>query len=308
MKPTSKKVEDVGIIIARMQVHKLHQAHRNLIDKVVSKHDKVFIFIGLSPLRNTTRNPLDFNTRKRMIQEDYPEIDVYYIDDNRSNETWSKNLDREIKRWLKPYQTAKLYGSRDSFIDSYSGTFPVEELESEIFISGTEIRRQIANNYTLTEEFRAGMIAGTFNRYPTCFPAVDVAIIDYDHARILMGRKSGEEKFRFVGGFADPTSPSFEADARREVMEETKLAIDVLEYVGSTLVDDWRYRKENDKIKTLLYIGHYTSGRPEASDDLAEVKWFNLDELKKDELVEEHGVLYDMIFLPNIPTETTESI
>jgi bifunctional NMN adenylyltransferase/nudix hydrolase len=288
---------DVGAIIGRFQVHELHEAHKDLIDSVRAMHDNVFIFIGLSPLRNTIRNPLDFNTRKRMIQEAYPDVEVYYVEDNRDDKIWSKNLDREIQKWLKPHQSILLYGSRDSFISHYHGKHTTVELESSTFISGTEIRRRIANNFTPTKEFRAGVISASFNRYPTAYAAVDCAIIDWDKKRLLLGQKKGEEQLRFIGGFSDPTSPSYEADAKREVMEETGLEIGEPLYLGSSLVDDWRYRGEVDKIKSSFFVAPYLFGRPEANDDIASVHWVTLADFVngKIEIVNEHKPFIQML-------------
>lgn len=300
-----EQTADIGIIIGRFQVHELHEAHRGLIDEVARRHDKVFVFIGLSPLRSTTRNPLDFNSRKKLFQEVYPDIDVYYVEDCRSDEQWSINLDREIQKWIKPSQTVMLYGSRDSFIDHYHGKFPTTELETTAFISGTEIRRRISNNFPSTKEFRAGAISATFNRFPTCYTTVDVAIVDYDRKRILVGRKKDEKGVRFIGGFADNTSPSFETDARREVEEETGVSVHDPIYIGSLMIDDWRYRDEVDKIKTLFFVAGYMAGRPEAADDIAEVMWISFQEIgilepdgsetRNIQFVEEHLPLVKML-------------
>lgn len=299
MRPLSGKdiPADVGILVGRFQVHELHEAHRDLIDTVRAKHDKVIIFIGLSPLRNTIHNPLDFASRKRMIHETYPDVEVYYVEDNQSDVVWSKNLDREINRWLTPTQTAVIYGSRDSFIPYYSGTFPVQELEATKYISGTELRRRISNRGPSNADFRAGVISASLNRYPTCYTTVDVAILDAPKGRILMGKKEGEPHLRFIGGFASPNSPSFEADARREVMEETGVEVDGLQYIGSTVINDWRYKNETDKIKTLFFVGTYIYGRPEANDDIAFVQWVPLNELLSGEIqvMPEHEVLVDML-------------
>lgn len=290
-------IADVGILVGRFQVHELHEAHRDLLDTVLQKHDRVIIFIGLSPLKNTVNNPLDFNTRKRMIHEAYPDIEVYYVKDNPCDETWSKALDREINQFLKPHQSAVLYGSRDSFIPHYSGSFETKELESTKYISGTEIRKRIANKYTQSPAYRAGAIAASLDRYPTCYPCVDVAIIDYDRGMMLFGKKDGESHLRFIGGFADPKSPNYETDARREVMEETGVVVEDLTYVGSTLIDDWRYRKESDKIKTMLFLGSYMSGRPQAADDIAHVEWVTISDLLagKIKIMPEHEVLVTML-------------
>lgn len=298
MKTKESLPTDVGIIIGRFQVHELHEAHTDLIDTVQSKHDKVIIFVGLSPLRNTPDSPLDFNARKRMIQESYPDIDVYYVRDNRSDTTWSKNLDKEIYQFLKPFQTATLYGSRDSFIPHYNGAFPVEELESTKFISGTEIRRRIANHFPASKEFRAGVIAASLDRYPSCYATVDVAIFDgYKRNRVLLGKKPGEGRFRFIGGFSSPSSVSYEADARREVTEEAGIEIDGVSYIGSCLVDDWRYRKSPDKIKTLFFVAQHTFGRPIAADDIESVEWVDTAELISGNVfvMEEHEPLVKML-------------
>jgi bifunctional NMN adenylyltransferase/nudix hydrolase len=294
------KREDVGIIIGRFQVHKLHEAHIELINTVKKSHDRVIIFIGLSPLRSTIRNPLDFNTRKRLIQEQFPDVEIYYISDNRSDEVWSKKLDQEITRWLKPHQTAVLYGSRDSFISHYSGKYPTKELESTIYVSGTAIRTRIANNYNPPNEaFRAGVISSTFDRYPVCYTAVDVAVIDFSKNpnMVLLGKKPGESELRFIGGFTSVNSPSLEADARREVMEESGVEIESITYIGSMLVDDWRYRSEHDKIKTTFFTAAYVFGRPEGADDLESVQWVSLLDLVdgKIQVVEEHIPLVAML-------------
>lgn len=297
MNPRTAAPADVGILVGRFQVNELHEAHRDLIDTVISKHDRVIIFIGLSPLRNAVNNPLDFNMRKSMIQETYPDIEVYYVKDNRSDVAWSKALDREISQFLKPYQTAMLYGSRDSFIPHYTGSFPTQELESTKYISGTELRHRIANKYANSAAYRAGAIAASLDRFPTCYPTVDVAILDNARGNILMGKKAGETDFRFVGGFADPKSPDYESDARRETAEETGLEVDGFVYIGSTLIDDWRYRNNPDKIKTLFFIGLYQFGRPQGADDLPYVEWVPLVDLLsgKIKVMSEHVVLVDML-------------
>ena len=289
---------DAGVIIGRFQVHQLHDGHIELIDTVNQKHDRTLIFVGLSPLRNTTRNPLDFNARKRMILERYPEVEVYYVDDVTNDTVWSKNLDREINRWLKPGQTATLYGGRDSFIDHYHGSFPTEELEPSVFISGAEIRHQIAVNHPPTKDFRAGVISASFDRYPTSYATVDVAVLDMDKHRLLLGQKSGEKHLRFLGGFASPGSLSYEEDAKREVREEAGgIEIGDLQYIGSCQIDDWRYHGEVDKIKTMFFAAQYMFGMPEAGDDIAFVTWVPLLDVITGKVVvmEEHRTLMDML-------------
>jgi bifunctional NMN adenylyltransferase/nudix hydrolase len=109
-----------------------------------------------------------------------------------------------------------------------------------------------------------------------------------------LARKPDEKKWRFIGGFSDPTSVSLEEDAKREVQEEAGVEVGNITYLGSTLINDWRYRGEIDKIKTALFVAKYVFGKPEGADDVAEVKWVSMNNLNKADIVEPHHVLIDM--------------
>jgi bifunctional NMN adenylyltransferase/nudix hydrolase len=285
---------DVGVIVARFQVHELHEAHKELIDSVLARHSRVLIFLGLSPLRNTTNNPLDFKSRRKMVQESYPDIEVFYIEDTNSDEIWSAKLDKEIQRWVNPGNSVILYGSRDSFIRHYDGKHKTCELESNTYVSGTEIRNQICNFYPVTKDFRAGQIAATAQRFPTAYQAVDIAVFN-DRNQLLLGAKELEPKWRFIGGFSDPKSLSLEDDAKREVKEEADIEIGNIKYVGSMLIDDFRYRKEKDKVKTVLFKADYLFGSIQPNDDIHLLKWFDFDSLKEDDFMPEHAKLFKML-------------
>ena len=294
MKEKANKPADVAIIVGRFQVNELHEAHIDLINSVIQKHDRVLLFLGNSIIRNTTSNPLDYRARRAMIADKFPNVEVHYINDNPSDTAWSKSLDKQIGEQLLPMQSVTLYGSRDSFLKAYSGKYNVCELEATTFISGTEVRRRVCNNYPPTADYRAGMIAATAYRYPTAFQTVDIAVVN-DKREILLARKPDEKKWRFIGGFSDPRSVSLEADARREVTEEASIEVGDITYLGSTLIDDWRYRGEQDRIKTALFLAKYIYGKPEGSDDVAEVKWVPIGTgLTKDNIEPLHHVLVDM--------------
>lgn len=280
---------DVGIVVGRFQVPELHDAHLDLIQTVCDAHDKVIVFLGLAAVKVTKENPLDFEARKQMILEAFPQITVVYCNDSHSDKVWSKNLDHNIERLVTPAQSVVIYGSRDSFIGHYSGKYPTAELVQESWVSGSEARKRISRRSTkATADFRAGVVWATQSQYSKCHPTVDVAIFNDDETKILLARKQDEKEYRLVGGFADPGSTSYEADARREVAEETGIEITDPEYVGSFLIDDWRYRKESDKIKTLLFKAKHLYGRPDPDDDIVEVKWFDVSEIKLKDIRPEH--------------------
>ena len=276
-----KKLENistVGVIIARLQTPYLHDGHKALLDHVTNKHFNVIVFLGIPRIQNTKRNPLDYNTRKQMIQHSYPNVTVLPLEDNRSDEKWSANVDNNI-RTIFPDKSALIYGSRDSFIPHYHGKYVVEEFPIVGQHNATDIRAIGSEVVKQSEDFRAGVIYGIYKQRPVTYPTVDVVVVDGD--KILLARKPSETLFRFVGGFVDRTDPNWEAAARRELYEETKLSALGMEYVCSQAVEDWRYAKEESGIMTTLFMTHAWDqmGKPEASDDIQEVKWFDIKHL-----------------------------
>jgi len=239
-----------------------------------------------------------------MLHEEFPDLTIVYIKDTKNDKQWSKNLDEVISTHVPPTSKITLYGSRDSFISYYTGKYNTMELIQESYVSGTEDR--INNSYSVSDskDFRKGVIWATQNQYDSCFPTVDIAIVDRDRIankgcdRLLLARKSYETKYRFVGGFVEPNnviSPNnyLEQAARRELSEETHLETSKFDYVGSFLVDDWRYKAETSKIVTTLFKTNYVFGRPTPDDDIVELKWFNLEKDSKlfDNIVDEHKPL-----------------
>ena len=56
---------------------------------------------------------------------------------------------------------------------------------------------------------------------------------------------------------------------------------------------------------THIYVGVYTMGCPQASDDIAEVRWFGLDELEGTERVYEDNINLDDEEATNEPKEVS---
>ena len=215
------------------------------------------------------------------------------------NGDWSKKLDAMIHENLSPADSAVLYGSRDSFLKAYSGTYETRELVATRFVSGTEIRAKVAAAPQSAPLFRAGAIWATHQRYPAVLPTVDVIVYDPKENRVLLARKPTETAYRVVGGFTSPGDDSYEAAALRELTEETGLTVGLqgLRYVGSKKIDDWRYRSELDKIITHFYVGYFTYGAPVANDDIAECRWFDVKWLKEfGNTVAEHAPLFEMFY------------
>ena len=276
----------VGCIVGRFQVPELHTSYSELFDFVTSRHKIVVCLLGVAVV-SSKKNPLDFKHRKQMIEEKYPNVIVLPISDMRLNSQWSKNLDTILRDGvLNVGQKPLLYGCPDSFINFYEGSFNTYEVASKDFISSTQIRKVVCNGYTSSPELRAGVIQGSSNRYPTNYVTVDIAILDSlkNPTKILLGRKQFEDKFRFIGGFSEPTSECLEEDAMREVREEATDCLDdnvkvvtFPQYICSMRIKDWRYRGLEDQICTTFFKCEWIYGESVAHDDIIETKWFDLN-------------------------------
>ena len=273
----------IGALVGRFQVHELHEAHHFVIKQVVDNHKKVILFLGVPKTSGTKKNPLDYDTRKRMIQKHYPEITILALPDFGDDLRWSKELDSRIRE-VHPIGDVLMYGGRDSFIPSYKrghGTFECKELEEYgTFVSGTEVRKIVSSQVKESSDFRAGVIYHAYNQFPKVHPCVDVAIFNEDGTKVLLARKPNQNGWRFIGGFVHPEDQSYEVTANRNVRRKVGIEVGDIKYVTSMKVDDWRYRSEEDKIHTTLFSCKYVMGRIEPSQDLLEVKWFELNRIR----------------------------
>ena len=285
------KTADIGVIVGRFQVAELTTAHKDLIQGVIDKHDKVIIFLGQSITKVTLNNTLDFESRQAMILQEFPDVGTVYIRNSKSDKDWSNELDLNISLLVGPNQTVTLYGSRDSFLKSYTGRYPTQELIQTSFISGTEHRKECRNKVRKSSDWRAGAIWAVNNQYIRPMMTVDNAIFDGIRQYILLGRKKDEKKYRFIGGFLG-NNELVEDAVRRETKEETDLEVIGLTYVESLIVDDWRYRSEVEKITTLFFYSAIKEGHPRPGDDMYELRWFKCAELTEDEFEDTHKPLF----------------
>lgn len=294
-----------GVIIGRFQVHKLHEGHHKILNLVGERNDHVIVFLGCIAKGITTKHdPLDFETRKVMLESAYPEYTILPLYDQKHNTLWSDILDKTLDSTVTQEEVT-LYGSRDSFIPFYTGKYKTQFLpEVEVpNCSGTLVRTNISKQIMKTADFRAGVIYGMMNGYTRVNPTVDIAIARYvdwtadnpSCLEILMGRKPGETTLRFIGGFAETTG-NYEEDAIREAKEETGLDVSRLEYMGSAVIDDWRLRSTPEAIKTVFYLGWGTVGQEaKASDDIASVEWIGYDLITPEIVEDTHHVLLPLL-------------
>ena len=288
-----------AVIIARFQTPYLHEGHKQLLAQVSSGHSRLIIVLGISPLTGSRKNPYDYYTREKMIKKDYPDAVILPLSDHPYDAVWSHNLDRLLMSTFSGEDFC-LYGSRDSFISCYTGRFETIELPEHGDYNATELRKEYAGKVFDSNDFRAGILYALYNQYTKVYPTVDVVVFRNNRSELLLGKKAINGKWRFVGGFADPTDESYEQAAKRELGEECgNLQVTDMRYETSMKIDDWRYRSEADKIITTLFSCDYIAGEATASDDIAEVGWFKISELAQmvsgDATTEEHKGLFNFI-------------
>lgn len=288
----SNKIK-IGVIIGRFQLPTLHIGYKKLIDEVFSLSDKVLILVGQSPVKFSENYPLPFNIIENNIKSEYLSITevlpIYDRPVEKDYDPWSSELDYFLSTKYDPNQyDVTLYGSKDSFIEKYSGKY-------KSIILDVDIRNEISKTPILSEDFSKGIIYCIKNQYPISYQCVDTAIIK-EGTEILLGRKKFQTKWRFPGGFVDPTDDSLESASKRECLEECgDIELDDFQYISSQRIDDWRYRSETNKIMTSFYKCKYIYGRPIPNDDLEEVKWFKISDVDKNNLVNEHNKLWDKL-------------
>lgn len=71
----------------------------------------------------------------------------------------------------------------------------------------------------------------------------------------------------------------------------------LVKYIGSTKIDDYRYKDTDHKVITSFYkIQHVDGDAGEGPfDDIARTKWFYLSELKEDDMHPAHKILHQML-------------
>lgn len=99
------KPYDVGMICGRFQT--FHKGHESLVETGLNLCDRLLILVGSSQEYGTERNPLNINTRTKMLKEVYgdnPNIMIYGLADltneNDITPDWGKYLLGNADRYI----------------------------------------------------------------------------------------------------------------------------------------------------------------------------------------------------------------
>lgn len=283
-------MNQVGVVLGRFQVASLHDGHVALLTAVSARCRQLVVLIGVSPAQFNLRDPLPFVCREAAVRSAFPEAIVLPVEDQSSDAYWSERVDAALATLGSDIT---IFGGRDNSLAKYSGRWPTETLADVGHPDVAGEHDRAAEYIRRSPLFRAGMVYAAKIRYPTAFQTVDV--VATQGMMVLAGRKRGETAYRFPGGFVDPVHDrSLEAAAKREFTEECGLLeTGPMIYIGSTRVDDWRYRASTDKITTAVFTARVLWGTPVAGDDLDFVVWMTPDALRS-EIHPVHKPLLDL--------------
>lgn len=267
----------IGVVIGRFQIDQPHAGHRHVLNTAREENDILMILIGVSVF-NTKENPLDYQTRKMMLEEYYGQAIICPVMDHASDKHWSENVDSIIRSHFPHERNITLYCSRNGFSDGYYGRHNVSVLDPiEDGISASNRRKEIKNqilwNSHRNHFFREGMIYHSQIEFDRINPTVDIAMVKDDDKVLMMKRNYEGACWRLPGGFVDiKRDPTLELAARREFFEETGLSCETdPKYVCSEMIADYRNTPSSRIITTLFYVP-YSHGRPECKDLLEDLK------------------------------------
>lgn len=151
------KPYDVGLICGRFQT--FHKGHEKLVDTGLMLCDRLLILIGSAQECGTERNPLNINTRTKMLKEIYgdnPNIMIYGLadmsDEDDIRPEWGRYLLDNVDRYIYKNPEVMIYGndeSRSQWFDKKDLANTTELIinRAELPISATMLRQlMVADN------------------------------------------------------------------------------------------------------------------------------------------------------------------
>lgn len=148
------KPYDTGLIVGRFQT--LHIGHQSLIDTGLKLCDRVLVLVGSAQECGTKRNPLNINTRTKMLREVYGDSIMIYAlsdmtDENDIRPEWGRYLLDNVDRYIYKAPELMIYGNDEA----RSRWFDPEDIRDtsefivnrgRIPISATELRQMMIDD------------------------------------------------------------------------------------------------------------------------------------------------------------------
>lgn len=296
----------IGVVIGRFQTDGLHGGHMAVLNAAY-EHENMIILVGVCASLGTRNDPLDFPSRKIMLQQVFRNATILPLPNQPTNEGWSKLIDSSISQCF-PLSDATLYFGRDSAIESYTGKFDKAGVNEVPDLSAEDVRAHVSGHVGSTHDWRQGVIYSVHNQYPIVLPVVDVCVTrpgqseardkhsDYANIEVLVGKRNNEGgKHRFPGGHVGIDDDSYEHAARREVHEETN-GCETSDYrvLGSLSVKS-KYNAADRSMMSTVFRCTYMFGAAKGTDDLDGLEWVHVADLDDLEWVDSHEDIAHML-------------
>ena len=171
----SEQNKMLSVVIGRFQIPCFHEGHLELINAARNLSENVLVLIGCTSAVGTDKNPLNFETRKRLF-ENKMLCEVKPLHDMLSDQDWSNQIDKIIDDL--GFKEATIFGGKDNSIEGYyHGKHKVKIINDIGSYSSTALRKAVGmSNPKSSEDFRAGIIYAAENRYPIVYSTVDVTV------------------------------------------------------------------------------------------------------------------------------------
>ncbi len=118
--------------------------------------------------------------------------------------------------------------------------------------------------------------------------AVDVVVVEGNKILLVKrGRPPHQGEWALPGGFVE-YGETVEAAAKREVQEETGIAISLSAILGVYSVPE---RDPRGHTVSVVFVGKMIGGQLQGGDDAADARWYDLDNLREEQLAFDHEMI-----------------
>ena len=121
-------------------------------------------------------------------------------------------------------------------------------------------------------------------------PALTVDVVVVEDSKILLvkrGQPPHQGEWALPGGFVE-YGETVEAAAKREVQEETGIAIDLSAILG---VYSDPERDPRGHTVSVVFVGKMVGGQLQGGDDAADARWYDIDDLREEQLAFDHEMI-----------------
>ena len=121
-------------------------------------------------------------------------------------------------------------------------------------------------------------------------PALSVDVMVIEGSKILLvkrGQPPHQGEWALPGGFVE-YGETVEAAAKREVQEETGIAIDLSAILG---VYSDPERDPRSHTVSVVFVGKMIGGQLQEGDDAADARWYDINDLREEQLAFDHEMI-----------------